>query len=557
MAKPTIHLQPITEITFDTNEVLLHATPVNPTDPNNNLVGLIGLEVKGLDILNFTLFFWQEIAILLSLFLIIFALSRFIRLRRLKDIKRGEPYCKKCSYNLSNHTADTCPECGTKHVHSNGKNRKTMGRNVFKKTIYASFIILSFITITSLSYLNGYDIYKQTWANWYQKETWISTRRLALQLPNHHYYSEWAYKFFNAIRPSSVNNQKLWYKFQAAFAEELHGLYKTNNTYQRKLISSTKLPFSFTPQYNAYAVYGDYWQYNCELIKDDTFHGFVMPRMIVLWDGNKPTAIHHNGQAMFPSPKINAWNIIDNQYLAIDMTDIDALSWYWPTSRIAIVDLHSSDILFYDSYNVKYFNNNTIYPQVMVFGHDPTRQNRSKTSPIQNIKNHKSKLREQFKFYIEDGEVKSCTVKHWFEVVHNKQIVEESKFINLLDNKRLPEYESVSPWEHQPAYRQLRWKLTSEISLNISSQFNYTLPQTDDFEIASIDQNHIAQTIFTCDTSYIKGSQSNRHTPIFNPKTGELWHLSRDDYSKQNSSPDSLCIFDLRPHLPKITQQIE
>lgn len=75
---------------------------------------IIAERVPTINIWALLFYFWPEIVTVVLAIIILCALRRLWKIRRNPGVPAGEPYCRKCHYQLTACESEKCPECGEK-----------------------------------------------------------------------------------------------------------------------------------------------------------------------------------------------------------------------------------------------------------------------------------------------------------------------------------------------------------------------------------------------------------------------------------------------------------
>ncbi|QQE12652.1 hypothetical protein JD969_04085 [Planctomycetota bacterium] len=372
MDEQIITAEPFADLIFNSNEALVSYMPIpNPNQSPDDLVGIVGLQVTELNLFSFTFWWWQEIFFLIAILTLFFTIYRLIKRRKFKDVRKGEPYCKRCGYNLTNFTSSDCPECGKKNVGPNFKHHKTMGHKSIASTLYYTLLTLSLFTLASLAYLEFTSAHTSGYKKWFTSYRWQSSRRSAFvynqdtqlisQLTNRKWYGPtfkeqniWSGKAYQLLKSIPLKPLQIALQENSDFThEEVWGVYKTPNSLSRKHLSSSprrEIPDIIMSDSNPHRFY----QYMGLNFSHGNGIGFAMASSFVWHNGNDLKIFHHPEGKQFVS-ELSSSTLFDDQYLLIrDASNgwrgsiIGDVSHNYSINYILVLDLINQSIIYQD-----------------------------------------------------------------------------------------------------------------------------------------------------------------------------------------------------------------
>ncbi|QQE10435.1 hypothetical protein JD969_13090 [Planctomycetota bacterium] len=231
---PTV--EPIAQLILPKGNEIESLQPISNSTQDDML---IWVKVLHTDVWEIITYLWPE---LLSIILIILGFTLIIlwfkKRNKLRDVKVGEPYCKKCCYVIDQSTS-VCPECGKKLNHKIPTRRKwqcTWTSLLFTTSITWGIAIilisiLSYQAFSSKRSAHMYGSWKSSWTSGSGIKHWFDWR------------SQWLYGLASKLPQKYARVTNLYSRdFQLELRAIKHDK-KTNKITQRRLASINYDPY--------------------------------------------------------------------------------------------------------------------------------------------------------------------------------------------------------------------------------------------------------------------------------------------------------------------------
>ena len=224
--------------------------------------------------------YWPEIALVLTLVLILFLVWRIRRAVKRQQVAR-EPYCRKCNYRLTGSQAANCPECGVKlndRTRVIGKRRRVVPALVCLIILLAAGGYLAYRWYPpvddSQEYGFGSDLPREgsvsTWFDWHSKALleWTLDREIEVYWRDHSVaaydqlwaidlrgkkqadclYDRHAHDEIGAIHPDLRMDRDVIASETDIYIERVHGICYLSTRYGRHMFDVERGIYATIPQ---------------------------------------------------------------------------------------------------------------------------------------------------------------------------------------------------------------------------------------------------------------------------------------------------------------------